>query len=140
RNGREASEMLRRSRIKYVVIERREGLTEELALNDDFYFLNGDATKEEVLIDAGIKQAKGLITTLPEDADNVYVALTARELSQSLRIISRASNDTSVSKLKRAGADNVIMPDKIGGAHMASLIIHPDVKEFIDLISMQSDS
>ena len=74
------------------------------------------------------------------DADNVYVVLTARELNQSLTIVSRASSDSSVTKLKRAGANNVIMPDKIGGAHMASLIVHPDVKEFIDLISVQSDS
>ena len=76
----------------------------------------------------------------PNDSDNVYVVLTARELNQKLTIISRASTDSSVKKLKRAGANNVIMPDKMGGAHMASLIIHPDVKEFLDLISAQSDS
>jgi voltage-gated potassium channel len=72
---------------------------------------------------------------LPEDADNVFVVLTARELNPKLKIISRASNDTSVKKLKRAGADNIIMPDKIGGAHMATLVLSPDVKEFIDVLS-----
>jgi voltage-gated potassium channel len=139
RNGKEACDMLKRNNIKYVVLENKKELTEDFSFNSDFYFMNEDATKEETLIYAGIKNARGLITTLPNDADNVYVVLTARELNQTLTIISRASLDSSVSKLKSAGANNVIMPDKIGGAHMASLIVHPDVKEFIDLISVQSD-
>jgi len=139
RNGKEAAEILKRNKIKFVILENKVELTAENT-SDDFYFLNEDATKEEVLRDAGIKQARGLITTLPNDADNVYVALTARELNQKLNIISRASNDNSVTKLKRAGANNVIMPDKIGGAHMASMIVHPDVKEFMDLISVQINS
>ena len=140
RNGKEACVMLKRNKIKFVVIENKKELTEEDSLNEDFYFLNEDATKDETLLSAGIKNARGLITTLPNDADNVYAVLTARELNHSLTIISRASTDSSVKKLKRAGANNVIMPDKMGGAHMASLIIHPDVKEFLDLISAQSDS
>lgn len=140
RNGKEACEMLKRNHIKHVVLESKKELNEELLSNENFYFLNEDATQEQSLLNAGIKNARGLITTLPDDADNVYVVLTARELSQKITIISRASNDNSVTKLRRAGASNVIMPDKIGGAHMASLIIHPDVKEFIDLISVQSDA
>ena len=140
RNGKEACVMLKRNKIKFVVLENKKELTDESSLSDDFCFLNEDATKDETLLNAGINQARGLITTLPNDADNVYVVLTARELNQSLTIVSRASSDSSVTKLKRAGANNVIMPDKIGGAHMASLIVHPDVKEFIDLISVQSDS
>jgi voltage-gated potassium channel len=66
--------------------------------------------------------------------------LTARELNQKMVIVSRASKDATVKKLKRAGANNVIMPDKIGGAHMASLIIQPDVKEFLDIISGQGEN
>ncbi len=102
--------------------------------------MHDDATKDETMLAAGIGYARGLITTLPDDADNVYVTLTAREMNQEMTIISRASSDSSVNKLKRAGANNVIMPDKIGGAHMASLIVQPDVKEFIDLISGQGES
>lgn len=139
RNGKEACIMLKRNKIKYVVLENKKELTEDSSIADDFYFLNEDATKDETLLNAGIKHARGLITTLPNDADNVYVVLTARELNQTFTIISRASTDASVKKLKFAGANNVIMPDKMGGAHMASLIIHPDVKEFIDLISEQTD-
>jgi voltage-gated potassium channel len=139
RNGKEACEILRRNRIKFVLLEiKRESLS-DLLTDDYMHVIEDDATNEQVLIEAGIKHAKGLITTLPNDSDNVYVALTARELNQTLTIVSRASADSSVTKLKRAGADNVIMPDKIGGAHMASLIVNPDIKEFIDIISGQAN-
>ena len=101
----------------------------------DLLFIEGDATKDEVLIEAGLESAKALITALPSDAANVFVVLTARDKSPKLKIISRASDDASEHKLKRAGADNVIMPDKIGGTHMAALITKPDVLEFIDHIT-----
>jgi len=68
----------------------------------------------------------------------VFVTLTAKGLNPDLKIISRASNALSFSKLKRAGAENVIMPDSIGGAHMASLIVMPDVYEFVDILSGQA--
>lgn len=97
----------------------------------------GDATKDEELIRAGVKNASALITTLPNDADNLYVVLTARELNKKMTIISRASEEESVKKLRIAGADNVIMPDHVGGAHMASLVVTPDVIEFLDQISIQ---
>ncbi len=139
RNGKEACEMLRRNRIKFVLLENKGESLADLLTDDYMHFIEDDATNEQVLLEAGIKHAKGLITTLPNDADNVYVALTARELNQTLTIVSRASADSSVTKLKRAGADNVIMPDKIGGVHMASLMINPDIKEFIDIISGQGD-
>lgn len=102
--------------------------------------LNGDATQDEILLVAGIRQAKALITTLPNDADNLYVVLTARELNPKLIIISRASKQESVRKLRIAGANNVIMPDDLGGAHMASLVVNPDVLEFLDHISIQGSA
>ena len=92
---------------------------------------------DENLIDAGIKRAKAIITTLPSDSENLYVVLTARELCKNILIISRASNHSTVKKLKIAGASNVIMPDIVGGAHMASLVTLPDVNEFLDHISVQ---
>lgn len=134
RNGQEASKAFLKNNMDYVVIERHARAANDVGHSMD-YFLEGDATRDEVLIAAGIRNAKALITTLPEDADNLFVVLTARELNPDLKIISRASNDTSVNKLKRAGADNVIMPDKIGGSHMAALVFSPDVKEFIDVLS-----
>ena len=99
------------------------------------HYVYGDATRDEVLIDAGLHKAKALITTLPDDASNLFVVLTARELNPKIKIISRASNDTSVKKITTAGANNVIMPDKIGGAHMATLVLNPDVSEFVDLMA-----
>jgi voltage-gated potassium channel len=82
-------------------------------------------------------KASALVTTLPADADNLFIVLTARYLNPTLNIISRASEDGSDTKLKIAGADNVIMPDKVGGAHMATLVMKPDVMEFIDMITTQ---
>ncbi|MCF8255817.1 MAG: potassium channel protein [Bacteroidia bacterium] len=137
RNGQAACEMLKKHEITYVILESKKELLEKYLNKEHFYYLNEDATKDESLLDAGIMSARGLITTLPNDADNVFVALTARGLNSSLTIISRASNSSSFTKLKRAGADNVIMPDQIGGAHMASLIVRPDVNEFVDILAGQ---
>lgn len=76
-----------------------------------------------------------MITTLPEDANNVFIVLSARSLNPTLQIISRASNYSATAKLHKAGADNVIMPDMIGGTHMATLVSKPDVVEFINYLS-----
>ena len=99
--------------------------------------ISGDATRDENLADAGITRAKSVITTLPDDAQNLYVVLAAREMAPNIHIISRASMSNSVSKLRVAGANNVIMPDKVGGAHMASLVVMPDVLEFLDHVRIQ---
>jgi voltage-gated potassium channel len=134
RNGKEAAKIFATSNRDFVVIE--QNIIQKESLDFDLKFvLQGDAINDDILVEAGIKKAYALITTLPKDADNLYVVLTAKELNNKIKIVSRASNDTSVKKLKTAGADNVIMPDKIGGAHMATLILSPDVKEFIDVMS-----
>jgi len=138
RNGREAAGIFTNSKRNFVVIENKATRKDDLPYEVNYY-LEDDATRDETLLQAGIENASALISTLPDDADNVFVVLTARELNPKLKIISRASNDSSVKKLKTAGANNVIMPDKIGGAHMATLVISPDVKEFIDLMATQSN-
>jgi voltage-gated potassium channel len=138
RNGKQVCLELKDDKYPYLIIEKRENIVEELKQNQNILFIDRDATEEEVLIDAGIKNAKAIITTLPEDPDNVYVVLTARELNPDITIISRASNESSVNKLKRAGANNVIMPEKIGGAHMAALVMKPDIMEFIAELTGQS--
>lgn len=135
RNGKQACEQLRSHNQQFVVIESGEKAIAELREQEEFLFIEGDATKDEILLESGIKKAKALIATLPNDAANVFVVLTARELQPNLKIISRASEDSSEGKLKRAGANNVIMPDKIGGTHMATLVTRPDVLEFIDHIT-----
>ena len=138
RNGKEAAQVLHDNHIPFMVIESKIDL-ESASEFEVKYFLKDDATKDETLIEAGIKKAKAIITTLPVDADNLFVVLTSRQLNSNIAIISRASQDSSVSKLKIAGANNVIMPDKIGGAHMATLVMIPDVVEFISLLTMRNN-
>ncbi|MGK0325801.1 MAG: voltage-gated potassium channel, partial [Polaribacter sp.] len=119
RNGKQAIVKLKNYQKEYVVIERNKNLIEKLD-TEEILNVEGDATTDEILIKAGIKRAKNLITALSSDADNLFVVLSARQLNKDCTIISRASKESSYSKLKIAGADNVIMPDKLGGNHMAS--------------------
>lgn len=135
RNGKQACDQLRSENVKFVAIESNPQIIQDMQIEPDILFIDGDATKDDVLLEAGLERAKALITALPSDAANVFVVLTARDRNPKLKIISRASDDGSEHKLKRAGADNVIMPDKIGGTHMAALITKPDVLEFIDHIT-----
>ena len=130
-NGSEAVNELRKSNESYVVIDKKT----PVFISDLPYIILDDATQDDVLLRAGIKKAKAILVTLPNDAENIFVVLTAKELNPQITIISRASKDSSVKKLKTAGAQNVIMPDKLGGVHMANLVLFPDVKEFIDVMS-----
>lgn len=138
RNGKQAYHTLMDNNVECVVVEKERTLVTELMDSDKVLYVEGDATHDEVLIRAGIKEAEALITTLPNDADNLFVVLTARVNNPNIKIISRASEDNSDTKLRHAGVDNVIMPDKVGGAHMAQLVVKPDVVEFIDLLTGQA--
>lgn len=137
RNGKQAAIELIDHKVDIIIIESNPSTVEELR-GSDLLYMEGDATREDVLHEANIKSAKALITTLPVDADNLFVVLSARELNPEMTIISRASIDHSDSKLKRAGANNVIMPDKIGGQRMAKLVAQPDVVEFLEYVMLQS--
>lgn len=139
RVGKQAISQLNAHNQNYIIIENDNEAIEERQ-DDSILFLSGDATQDEILLKAGLKRAKALITTLPSDADNLFVVLTARELCPTVKIISRASKSTSVKKLKIAGADNVIMPDSLGGAHMASLVMQPDLLEFLDHLSIEGSA
>ena len=135
RNGRQASQRLQAYDKPFVIIEKD---TDRIAqYEDEMLFLHGDATADSTLQQAGISRASYLIVALPEDADNLFVVLTARQLNPDLFIISRASRITSAKKLKLAGADKVIMPDMIGGDHMATLVVLPDLITFMDKLSME---
>jgi voltage-gated potassium channel len=139
RNGRESAQVLQENKIPYVVLEEKQAPEADADVQIPYYLI-GDATRDEVLIEAGIKNARAIITTLPVDADNLFVVLSAKQLNPKITVISRASQDSSVNKLKIAGANNVIMPDKIGGAHMATLVLQPDVVELLSLMSTRSNS
>ncbi len=138
RNGREATRVLLKNKQKVTVIEQDESKIIEFLNEEGFHYIHADGTRDETLIDANIGEANAIITTLPDDAQNVFVCLTAKELNPSIKIIARATHLSSVRKLKNAGAANVIMPDKIGGAHMAMLVQNPDIEEFIDIMATHS--
>lgn len=139
RVGKSAAHDLKFFKKEYVVIETDPDIVMQYK-KEEILFINGDSTDDQVLVKAGIQDATALITALPKDADNLFVVLSARELNPKLKIISRASSYSSMRKLRIAGADNVIMPDTVGGAHMASLVVKPDVVEFLDLIKIEGRS
>jgi voltage-gated potassium channel len=140
RNGKQILHELKTANQKYILIENNSEIIKSLSKEGIGSFLEGNATEDHVLINAGIKNAKAIITTLPDDAENVFVVLTAREMNKDLLIISRASKDTSDKKLRMAGANNVVMPDKVGGTHMASLVMKPDVVEFFNHLTGQDNN
>jgi voltage-gated potassium channel len=136
RNGQQAAKTLGYHLQQYIVIENDDEVMNRFAAEQSgLVYIIGDGTDDDVLKRAGIHRAKALITTLPADADNVFIVLSARSLNPRIQIISRASEKNSSAKLVKAGADSVIMPDKIGGTHMATLVSKPDVIEFIDYLS-----
>lgn len=137
RNGEQAAIELRDHDVDFVIIDKRDNVISRIREDNSLLYIKGDATHEDALSQAGIEHARALIATTPNDADNVFVALTARSMNPSLKVVSRASEMESVSKLKRAGATNVIMPERIGGQRMAKLVTQPDVVEFLEYILLQ---
>ena len=138
RNGKQAIVKLKKFNMPCVVIEKDKLILEELDKKNILY-IEGDATGDEALEKAALQNAKSLITALPSDADNLFVVLSARQINQKFTIISRASNESSCKKLMIAGATNIIMPDKIGGEHMASLVVTPDLVEFVDKLKITEE-
>ena len=137
RNGEQAALELAENNVDFVIVDKRDNVISRVRENPELLYIKGDATHEEVLDQAQIYHARALIATTPNDADNVFVVLTARSMNPNLTIISRASELESQMKLKRAGATNVIMPERIGGQRMAKLVHQPDVVEFLDNILLQ---
>tara|TARA_R110002073_G_scaffold306012_2_gene475130 strand:- start:6789 stop:7790 length:1002 start_codon:yes stop_codon:yes gene_type:complete len=139
RNGKQAMVKLNNYKKEFVIIEKDDEVVSAIDLKG-ILNVQGDATTDEILKRAGIEKAANLITALPSDADNLFVVLSARQLNKNCRIISRASNESSYDKLKIAGANNVIMPDKLGGDHMASLVVTPDVIEFVGRLTIEGET
>ncbi len=97
--------------------------------------IHGDATQEDTLKKAHINKAKGFVTSLPADAANVFTVLTARQMNEKLYIVSRAIESRTQEKLKKAGANNTISPNEIGGTRMAAVMLRPTVISFLDIIT-----
>ncbi len=133
RNGSKAVSELKKSKQKCVVIDNKPELADTLMKVADAFVI-GDASDEQVLLKAGIKNAKAIIIALPNDAENVYITLSAREMNPPMQVISRATTELTQKKLLKAGSDTVIMPDSLGGKHMAQLITRPSVIQFLSLL------
>ena len=132
RIGEIIARQLKERHIPFVVVENQPDLVldlEELGYN----ILVGDATKEEILLEAGIERAKGLVAVVSSDANNVFIVLTARSLNPGIFILARAAEPGSRQKLLRAGADRVESPYELGGRKMAQTILRPNVVTFLDL-------
>ncbi len=138
RVGRAVMEELQRRNYTVVVIESKPELEPMLAEHGVRY-IPGDAADETVLRQAGIERARGLICAVDSDAANVFITLTARALNPGLRIVARASERTSIDKLMRAGADEVVSPYGLTGRRMAVLAVQPSVLEVLDLLNLGSD-
>lgn len=133
RVGRRIIRHLQRQNLDYVIIEsdpKKIGEVDEQLVRT----VIGDATSEEVLAAAGVKHARGLASCLPDDADNVYVVLTARGLNADLHIVARAVEEQAEPTLIRAGANRVVAPTIIGSQSMARALLKPAVADFMDSI------
>ncbi|MEQ8766099.1 MAG: potassium channel protein [Planctomycetota bacterium] len=120
----------------FVVIERDEERCRR-AHELGFLALQGDATEDDVLLQAGIRSARALSTVLPEDTQNVFISLSARELNPKIFIIARSNEETTEIKLRRAGADRIVTPASLGARRIAQAILRPAVVDFIDITTGQ---
>jgi voltage-gated potassium channel len=136
-SGRVGSHLVRdlqQAEAEFVIIENDAQRAAEFSQRG-LHVLVGDATLEETLKSAGVERARGLAACLPNDADNVYVVLTSRDLNPQLHIVARAAEEQAEAKLVRAGANHVVAPTIIGGHRMAVSLTKPAVGEFFDSIT-----
>lgn len=120
----------------FVVIER-DPLKVAAASQAGIACMTGDATDEDVLRAAGVQRAKQVVTLLPKDSDNLYVILTCREVNPALYILSRADDELGEKRIRRAGADTIIFPYRIGGYRIADCLLRPHVTKFVDVASLE---
>jgi len=135
RVGRQVAREFALKRVPFVVLENHPGGIAQL-VSDGHLFVQGDATDEDVLTAASIARARTLISTLPNEAQNVYLTLTARQMQPDLNIIARADFEEGEKKLKRAGADSVVIPHILGGMRMAKAALQPNVVDFMQMTAL----
>jgi voltage-gated potassium channel len=120
--------------VPFVIVEQDPATVEE-CVGEGYLVLLGEASDDEVLEEAGIRRARGLVAAVDSDADNVFVVLSARKLNPTLHIVARASSDESAAKLEIAGADRTLSPYAVGGRRLASLATQPLVVDFLDIVT-----
>jgi voltage-gated potassium channel len=140
RTGKQVVEELLAAGESFVVIERDRKMVEGMReLLPDLLVIEGDATVDHFLEEAGIQEARGLITCLSADTDNLFVCLSARDLRKDIEIVARAYEEETVPKLYRAGADHVVSPNASGAIRMASFMLRPSVVSFLDVATRSPD-
>jgi len=134
RMGRVIARHLQSEKVPFVVVDHTPELVEAIR-EEKLLAIEGDATSDETLERAGVRRAKGLVTVLSKDAENVFVVLTASQLNPSLYILARANNDDAIPKLIRAGANAVINPYESAGARIAQTLLRPAVTDFMQVVT-----
>ncbi len=140
RTGRQVAQELESMGSEYVIIERDPRRIEQLReFLPDAHVIEGDATHDQVLLEAGLLAAKGLVTCLSHDTDNLFVCLSARDLAATVKIVARAYEEETMDKLYRAGADHVVSPNVSSAIRMASVLLRPSAVSFLDIATRSSD-
>jgi len=138
RVGHEIALELQRDNSDFIVIDSADEPI-EICRNNSWLSIQGDASTDEILIEAGIERAKALFATLHTDPENVYITLSSKALNPNIFVIARAKVQRTISKLEKAGADRVVSPQIIGGKRMVALAKQPTVIEFLDTLLSTED-
>lgn len=140
RTGRQVVQELEAMNAPWVVVERDPSRIENLlTIIPDAYAVEGDATHDQTLVEAGLRRARGLVTCLSGDTDNLFVCLSARDLAPDAVIVARAYEEETMDKLYRAGATHVVSPNVSGAVRMASMLLRPSVVSFLDVATRSSE-
>lgn len=140
RTGRQVAQELASMGSDLVIIERDAHQIEQLReFLPEAHVIEGDATHDQILIEAGLLSAKGLVTCLSKDTDNLFVCLSARDLAATVKIVARAYEEETMDKLYRAGADHVVSPNVSSAIRMASVLLRPSAVSFLDIATRSSD-
>jgi len=131
-------QQFKENNLEFLVIENNQERVEELK-KEGILIINDDATSEDALVNAKIQEAKGLVASLSNDAENVFTVLTARQLNPNIYIVAKAIEKNAYRKLEKAGANNTISPNEIGGRRIAAMVIRPSVISFLDVMTKADD-
>lgn len=137
RVGLEIANELSKEKVDFIIIDKGEEPT-EIAQQNDWLFIQGDASNDGTLKEAKIDKAKALFAALDTDSENVYVILSAKFLNPSIFVVARATVHETITKLEKAGADRIVSPQIIGGRRMAAMALQPSITDFLDII-MQTE-
>ena len=137
RVGQSAATVLRDSQAEVVVVDKEEDASAR-ARSLDFVVIEGDATRDEILQEAAIERAGGLIVCTGDDSQNLFIVLSGRTLNPNLHIVARSVAAENERKMRRAGANRVVSPHHIGGRHMANIMIRPHVTDFFDVVTLDN--